>query len=125
MNPCRDTFTADPRTKGDEVILTQRWSYETIYPSRVAEPTTISPVQIRSHAQEVKEELRRLPRVQVTRNHAQEVREELRRIRVVEKERTKPIMQPHETPVPERIDTITTTEQISVMKPMDEPMCKT
>ena len=74
MNPCRDTFTADPRTKGDEVILTQRWSYETIYPSRVAEPTTISPVQIRSHAQEVKEELRRLPRVQVTRNHVQEVR---------------------------------------------------
>ena len=53
------------------------------------------------------------------------MREELRRTQVVEVERTRPITQPHEAPVPERIDAVTTTEQMSVMEHMDEPRYKT
>ena len=52
------------------------------------------------------------------------VREELRRLQEVEVERTRPITQPHKIPVPERIKAVATNEQMSVMKPVDEPRCK-
>ena len=52
------------------------------------------------------------------------VREELRRLQEVEVERTRPITQPHKIPVPERIKAVGTKEQMSVMKPMEEPRCK-
>ena len=52
--------------------------------------------------------------MEAARQHAQEVREELRRTRVVEMERTKPTM-PQAT-VPERINNVTTTEQMCQMR---------
>ena len=52
------------------------------------------------------------------------VREELWRLQEVEVDRTRPITQPHKIPVPERINAVATNEQMSVVKPMDEPRCK-
>ena len=46
MDPNRDTPTIDQRIEGDVVIPPQRWSFETIYTSRMPEPAIRSPIQI-------------------------------------------------------------------------------
>ena len=69
-DPYRDTLVKELRTQGDEVIPAQSRSYETIHPSRVTEPAAITPVPIRSYAQDVREELRRLREVEVARSYS-------------------------------------------------------
>ena len=70
-----------------------------------------------------KRQLRRLREMEATRYHSQEAREGLWRTQVSVAEETKPTTR-HETTALGRVDDITTTKQMCVMKSMGEPLCQ-